>query len=358
MNTMTPQVSSQLVFRASYQKLIDPTCIEGIRHYPQLVMPPKAASTEPLSFTRPGGCNTRGYLSMHASRIHSFFFNRAPQMDDLGDIAPENIDGFDLKNYRPNNGYLFSKHDPRFMLADIDKLNEASITAMLGLDLCFSMRTTFFGKPISVYLMGDHTWAIWGWAEAAARGELAPTDNVLIHCDDHEDIGITQKTMELANINVGLNLANVGLVVNDYVCTPSDPKGIGSFIGPAASTNFLGAYFWVYGQGPAAPKKDSHVYTGHTKELFRHGAFRYRYHSLPFLQIEAVSEQCESGSRIFDYDIDVAGMVNSVKAVARPHFRRPGWIDCATIAISPQYGPKLNHVRKVIALLGMLKKRR
>jgi len=358
MNRAAPQVSAHFAFRASYEKLINAKRLEGIKCYPQLVMPPVAAPTDPLSFTRPGGCNTRGYLSMHATRVHSLFFNRQPRLNDLGDIAPEKIDEFDSEYYRAHNGYLVSRNNPRFLLADMEKVDEAAITAMLGLDLCFSIRTTFFGKPISVYLMADHTWAIWGWTEARARGELAGTNNVLIHCDDHEDIGITHKTLELAKKGIRLNLANIGLVIDDYVMMPSDPKGIGSFIGPAAATNFLGAYFWVFGRGPAAPKMDAYVYEGHTKNLFQHGAFRYRYHCLPFDKIEEVSGLCQPGKNIFDYDIDVAGTVNSVKAIARPHLKRPGWIDCCTIAISPQYGPKLNHVRKIMALLGMLKKRR
>jgi hypothetical protein len=183
---------------------------------------------------------------------------------------------------------------------------------------------------------------------------------VLIHIDDHEDIGIknpfwTYHKHILETVQPTIELQTIDDVIRHCVCTESDPTGIGSFIATAAFANFLGAFFWVYGYGPAAPRDESYTYKGSTGDIFEHGAWRYLYRNLPFELIERVSRDCAPGKRILDCDIDAAVTTDSLRSIVRPHLARPNWILSMTIALSPQFGPRLNHVKKVMMILGLLR---
>jgi hypothetical protein len=326
-------------------------------------------------------------------------------MADLGDISPARLDKYDRANYRQDGSYWVSRRNPRFILADLNKIDETTVMAMLALDKCLVIRKRIHGeKTISIYLMGPHTWALWGWCEAADREEIEWHSNNLIHIDDHPDISGEPNEFPLCI----LSMETVDRVISQGAQSRSiynqDPAGISRFIFPAARSRLVSAIYWVYSCCATEEAKAANI--ANQRELqkliaerdrfLEHGDpgevwttrdlidFRFapliesaeqrsRLHNEFPLFTDPSFERCpakftgyrsdafpfeakelQRGGNIVDIDIDVDDSVEGTTDIVRPHLARENWASCITIAISPQFGARENHIQKVMATLARI----
>lgn len=358
-----------------------------------------------LVLSRPhGSLGLNPITNLELLRKHGFVFNRKARMSDLGDITPRNLDAFDRANYRRDGAYLVSKHNPNFVLADMSRVTKDTIVAMLALGRSLVMRVPLGRldgsvRTLSVYIVADHTWALWGWVEAAARGELDWEGNILVHVDDHSDmLGFESRPRVDA-----LTLETVTRIIEEQVKWKQDPAGIASFIPAAAHTGFLGSIFWEYGVERTADKElqcearrnssismamlcadtdeedDDWIVDGglmmsmlsmgevqaHNdySHFFFPDAFYERFPGklsghrsdcFPFYETMFEGPLRGEGRLILDVDIDVQDKVAPVYMIASQHLAMDQRPDCMTIAISPQFGALDNHVLKVASLLSLI----
>ena len=304
----------------------------------------------------------------------------------LAGISPNKIDRYDKANYiSDGNGLLVSRRDPRFVLADINKITRQNVLAALALDKCLVFRDHQNNR--SIYLTGPHTYALWGWAEAVDRKELAPSNNTLIHIDDHPDL--TRGKFQYApydGYNPGLTIDTVNRIIEKEVMVHPDPLGISTFIRPAIEYKLISKVLWIYGQNgtaeaaywysrnkaiidrdfstpdPEGIRDNRQIYAENLERIKPHYfATTYNFPA-NFLPIELQSVRSDSvpekaidakGSNILDFDIDVADDTATVRDLFLEHLARTN-PRCVTIAVSPEFSD--NHIDKVMALLEILKR--
>jgi hypothetical protein len=375
---------------------------------PSMVTAAKGPAPVPrLTLTRPHGpLGLNPITNLELLREHGFVFNRKPFRSDLGDITPKDLDAFDRANYRRDGPYLVSRHNPDFVLADVGRVSKDTIIAMLALGRSLVMRVPVRRpdgsvRTLSVYIVSDHTWALWGWVEAAARGELAWQGNMLVHVDDHSDMLGFESRPRVER----LTLETVTRIIEEQVKWKQDPAGIASFISAAAHTGFLGSIFWEYGiertadterqyetrrnssismaklcvypgsangnddwivngalltsmlsLGEIQPHND-YTHFGFPDEFYRRFPGKLSAHRsdcFPFYETDLEGPLRGDRRLILDIDIDVQDKLTPVYLIASQHFAMDQRPDCMTIAISPQFGALDNHVLKVASILSLI----
>lgn len=355
----------------------------------------------PLSFTRPCGRYKFYLREGRCIHDHGFVFSRPATRFDLAAITPSLLDPYDNANYRFSDPFFVSRHNPRFVLADIEKIDAHSIIAMLAKNKCLVMRTLLQGRQISVYLMGDHTWALWAWVEAAARREIQPYGNRLVHIDDHSDLsgGVFKEVMD------PLSLGTIDNIMADFVLI-NGGRGVDRFIVPAMWYDLVRAYFWIYdGTAITAETQDVAINGGDWLESIYglpkgkiYGSRKGYNHYLKWLELRAhtpsnllnsrgciSSFRCmadahcvdknglsliygrsasknlgehDAGNVMLDVDVDVSDETEGVVRIVRPHIEKGSGIGCITIAISPEYGEHENHIEKAMSVLNLIRQHR
>ncbi len=333
-------------------------------------------------------------LNAAALRRHFFEASRQATIDELAGISPDLKGTPHCAHFALREGIYVSQVNARFVLADLDRVTQQQIAVMTMLDRALVARTTFKGRPVSVAIVVEHTWALWAWVEAASQGYLASTGAPLLHADDHNDLRCNNVAQRLRGLP--LTLDGIGEVIACIVQHEHDPTGIASFIYPATVAGLVGPVYWMYGRGRTGeqyyydlvkrrrvlrtyeraeswqrklmPPKAHALercmaqsdypaieYRRSIKELFPEGVFAYRSDHMPFDEIERYCQRDAARRPILDIDIDIADEVEELEREVRRCCENLRDIGCVTIAISPQFGAYDNHLEKVMMLLDLLR---
>ena len=310
----------------------------------------------PLTFTRPGG---QFFVNMDQLGEHDFEYSREITSTDLAHVMPGHVDRWDRANY----GLWSSHHSANVIPADIAKVDGHAVIAMIADGLRFSMRVAHAEGTTSVYLVGNHHGALWGWIEAAARGDIRPTGNALVHVDHHDDLGRKKGAASLPA------LAGVERYIENHVKGAfEEPWGITKFIIPAADAGLFVRYLWVYGAKQTAEdlyminrgwKAESNYRMISPSEdvckAFKRGAFYCRSDSVPKRLFWNFMR--DPKRYVLDVDIDITDEVDDLVNIVYPYLHASSFPGCITIAISPQFGAYENHIQKVMAVLGLIRQR-
>lgn len=90
---------------------------------------------------------------------------------------------FDKEHYALVGGELVSGFNSRLKVGTCDDLRLTHDCGRTQLESLIYIPS----DKLPIYIVDDHNWVLYCWAEAAQRGDILPNGNTLLHLDDHKD---------------------------------------------------------------------------------------------------------------------------------------------------------------------------
>ena len=160
-------------------------------------------------------------------------------------------------------------------------------------------------STIPLFIFEEHNEAFFVWHYAIAKNLISAKNNILLHVDEHSDMGIPRFNRSIKTLN--------GNLQDIYQFTYNELT-IENFIIPAVYQGIFNQLYWMYQnrQNPYPPsmcvysydKQGKSLAAKSTKELTTATLFNPDYHKAKFQYLKVDSKFTESQTVVLDIDLD------------------------------------------------------
>ena len=160
-------------------------------------------------------------------------------------------------------------------------------------------------STIPLFIFEEHNEAFFVWHYAIAKNLISAKNNILLHVDEHSDMGIPRFNRSIKTLN--------GDLQDIYQFTYNELT-IENFIIPAIYQSIFDQIYWVYQnrQNPCPPsmcvyshdKQGKSLAAKSTKELNTAFLFNPDYHRAKFQSLKVDNKFPESQTVVLDIDLD------------------------------------------------------